>query len=716
MKTICPHCKQVFPDLPAEYNGVMLECTVCHQSFIAADIEAVIELAGNPSNPSGYPVKNKRKTLIIALSVILPVCLAAVCLFLFSGKSDQDKEDAEVNVAETVKEVAKTEKEPLPVKKVIPEKAALPRKTFDDTQLCRELINAVAALQNDLVDRDLNINLLKKYMEKYKVELEELANRRENREDVAYEEKDLVRKIGVEARLEESQIRGNNAQKFLDTVNDILKKAGRDVLDKSSVDDFKNLAIYSNGDAFSTLDLLGIRQALAAAKSVDGFYSTLKNADISIEKKEDILNKYFGGNWRIKLIYLQAIQNYDKKNSDKNLFVPENKRVLRDLWIFPKDDDNPFFFMKDNCLVNRKENKLLYVIPNSTGEYNIPQGVKVLDDSAFIDCENNMVSVTLPEGVTDIGCAFAHARKLKDITLPDSVTVIKNDAFKDSGCADTVLKKYGSRMKISPAEQAKKVAERKAENARKAEADKIRRYNNSALKKYVDISNEHKMIRKRYAENKKIITSLQRDEQLIGKLSPEKVKELTAARRLNKELKRKSELLTKKLPLAKNEVIAEWRAARNGKGESSQAAVLRKFDSDRKLWEKLQDKHSNGVSFSESDAEEYEILKDKDFSDKARAALIAGNDGDFSKVLNMTWQDIEKREAAERQRKITMDNLGLKKVNFNKKTGRYKSDENSSGNRDNRDNRGNGGGPITLENLRSKIILYNPKTKKYEAY
>jgi|GEM_PF-5490239 len=35
MKTICPHCKQEFPDTPDEYLGTAVECSACHRNFVA---------------------------------------------------------------------------------------------------------------------------------------------------------------------------------------------------------------------------------------------------------------------------------------------------------------------------------------------------------------------------------------------------------------------------------------------------------------------------------------------------------------------------------------------------------------------------------------------------------------------------------------------------------------------------------------------------------
>jgi hypothetical protein len=34
MKTICPHCKQEFPEIPDEYLGMTLQCSVCEKEFV----------------------------------------------------------------------------------------------------------------------------------------------------------------------------------------------------------------------------------------------------------------------------------------------------------------------------------------------------------------------------------------------------------------------------------------------------------------------------------------------------------------------------------------------------------------------------------------------------------------------------------------------------------------------------------------------------------
>jgi len=34
MKTICPHCGQGYPEIPDEYLGMTLQCSVCHKEFV----------------------------------------------------------------------------------------------------------------------------------------------------------------------------------------------------------------------------------------------------------------------------------------------------------------------------------------------------------------------------------------------------------------------------------------------------------------------------------------------------------------------------------------------------------------------------------------------------------------------------------------------------------------------------------------------------------
>ena len=51
MKTICPHCKQEFPETPDEYLGMTLQCSVCQKEFVCEKPKFCSECGtSNPSN------------------------------------------------------------------------------------------------------------------------------------------------------------------------------------------------------------------------------------------------------------------------------------------------------------------------------------------------------------------------------------------------------------------------------------------------------------------------------------------------------------------------------------------------------------------------------------------------------------------------------------------------------------------------------------------
>ena len=70
-------------------------------------------------------------------------------------------------------------------------------------------------------------------------------------------------------------------------------------------------------------------------------------------------------------------------------------------------------------------------MPNLSGAYTIPEGIKQIVGAAFYDC-HFLTSVTIPNSVTSIGCgAFYECSSLTSVTIGESVTSIGEDAFRD---------------------------------------------------------------------------------------------------------------------------------------------------------------------------------------------------------------------------------------------------------------------------------------------
>ena len=96
--------------------------------------------------------------------------------------------------------------------------------------------------------------------------------------------------------------------------------------------------------------------------------------------------------------------------------------------------DHPKLAVADNVLFDKTEKKLIcYPAGLDAANYEIPQGITAVGDSAFSFC-HSLTSVTLPDSVTTIGdFAFSSCDSLTGITLPDGVTSIGNSAFYSCG-------------------------------------------------------------------------------------------------------------------------------------------------------------------------------------------------------------------------------------------------------------------------------------------
>lgn len=92
------------------------------------------------------------------------------------------------------------------------------------------------------------------------------------------------------------------------------------------------------------------------------------------------------------------------------------------------DPDNPFYDSRDNCnaIIHKKTNTLVQGCKNTI----IPQGVKIIGNSAFNGCKEGLESISIPESVKKISdFAFNECYNLKNITLPNGLQQIGKNAF-----------------------------------------------------------------------------------------------------------------------------------------------------------------------------------------------------------------------------------------------------------------------------------------------
>ena len=97
------------------------------------------------------------------------------------------------------------------------------------------------------------------------------------------------------------------------------------------------------------------------------------------------------------------------------------------------DEDNAFYSSRDGVLFNKNKSELItYPAGKAERNYNIPNSVTSIGNSAFYNC-TSLKTVTIGDSVTSIGwCAFSSCTNLKTITLSKNTTNINTNSF--NGC------------------------------------------------------------------------------------------------------------------------------------------------------------------------------------------------------------------------------------------------------------------------------------------
>ena len=99
------------------------------------------------------------------------------------------------------------------------------------------------------------------------------------------------------------------------------------------------------------------------------------------------------------------------------------------------EEGNSIYDSRDNCnaIIENGENLILGCC-NSI----IPHGVKTIARSAFSDC--SITNITMPDTVTKIEAyAFSHCSMLSEVAIPETVEVIEDGAFVETGLIDIVV-------------------------------------------------------------------------------------------------------------------------------------------------------------------------------------------------------------------------------------------------------------------------------------
>lgn len=91
-------------------------------------------------------------------------------------------------------------------------------------------------------------------------------------------------------------------------------------------------------------------------------------------------------------------------------------------------NNNPFYTVKNNMLLNKDETKVYLSVKKINGGITIPSTVKTIGMDAFVG--GNYTSIGFPESLEEINVsAFAGCSNLKSLNIPSSVEIIGKSAF-----------------------------------------------------------------------------------------------------------------------------------------------------------------------------------------------------------------------------------------------------------------------------------------------
>lgn len=101
------------------------------------------------------------------------------------------------------------------------------------------------------------------------------------------------------------------------------------------------------------------------------------------------------------------------------------------------DKENQNYTIEDNALYNKNKTKLITVLYNIEGEYNINKNLEEIGMQAFHG-QYEMTKVNIPKGIKKINDSFMHCNGLREVNIPNTVEEIGENAFFECQNLDTI--------------------------------------------------------------------------------------------------------------------------------------------------------------------------------------------------------------------------------------------------------------------------------------
>lgn len=126
---------------------------------------------------------------------------------------------------------------------------------------------------------------------------------------------------------------------------------------------------------------------------------------------------------------IQLCEGLSILNIPETLIKISDRSIMGNSFEFNVDERNPVYESIDGVLYNKIEKSLLSCPTSKSGNFNVPDSIKIIGNCAFVKCVN-IVSIFIPQSVTKIeSSAFNECTNLVSISIPQSVTEIDDSAF-----------------------------------------------------------------------------------------------------------------------------------------------------------------------------------------------------------------------------------------------------------------------------------------------
>ena len=151
-------------------------------------------------------------------------------------------------------------------------------------------------------------------------------------------------------------------------------------------------------------------------------------ADVSYTLPESVTqigDNAFDGCKNLKSITLNTVIRHDDYERSSDLYELNEITTLESILV---PDENPNLQSREDVLFT-KDGKTLIIYPRAkAGEYTVPNGVEVIDYTAFHGAVY-LTAVTIPDTVKEINGAFRNCPSLRSVILPDNGMYIDDFSF-----------------------------------------------------------------------------------------------------------------------------------------------------------------------------------------------------------------------------------------------------------------------------------------------